>query len=701
MSLPANFDRNLSLSRPTLHTELDPESDLSALKVPRQQQFNFESPEPPTVPPDRESFAELTGRSLMLGEEFQYLLPQIRTIMHLDSSNRDTIVAAPTGSGKTFMALAYLAKELSKAEGKAAVLTRQVKLVDQICRDAEGVLELNEGEKVQVTGRTDPAARKDLYDRPHAKLFCATPHVICSDLKQPRPGDLFSPGTEAGQLSEHLNLKDLREIFLDEVHQTKGDDPYSKFLNYVKEHDIDVRLIGVSATPARNKKELEELKARFRTEPECIRFELTPWPKKFPSHPVTIPPSIRVKARPLEDAIQSCHSRVVEMVQRLNVPELEPVALELLTRVGRDLATARESRTKGFVRQISSLPYPKAQEAEPDDIYKERIKELKRERTNLIEHVYTLGALGRYHRYLVTTGVFFFLDRLGREIVDAEVTRAKNDHGKQVSAMFVRSKDSQNWFFQMLFRNPELRGYRLQLRETFKAFSQGTQYEGILYAKSLRELAESTPGISHEGVKILAEHRGVGLPKGPYKRISALKNAVFDEMRKDLAQRDDWYDGPATEKVIDLVREHVRRERAGSVLVETKFYHDAVFMSEVIKRRLREFGVKSGEAAGSRYMSERDVNLSIEKTAVGEFQVLVATEFLQEGHNIRGSNTLIAKHQPGRVDGFMQLIGRAGRYGVAHIHSIYLPITEQKYLSNLRGMKLIRKFLEENFKKVD
>ncbi len=698
--MDSTFDANLSLSRPTLHTPLEEGDDLSVLKVPKQGMFRFEAPEFAEIPPDRESFAEQTGRAAMLLEGFQYIPAQIRAIMYLDSSRRDTIVAAPTGAGKTFLALGYLSKNLEQPEAKAAILTRQVKLVDQICRDADGVVDLGDDEKIQVTGKVAPEKRQALYDTPHAKLFCATPHVICQDLSIPREGDLFSPGIPAGKLSEHLNLKDLREIVLDEAHQTRGKDPYSKLLEYVKKHQIDVRIIGVSATPARNKQELEALQSKFPNGAEPIYFLAAPWPKKFPSHAVFVPPSIRLKARPLEDAINSCHSRVVEMVRALNVPELETPAMELLGRVGRDLVTARESRTKGFVRQLSQIPYPEAATGESPDQYKERLKELKRERSNLIEHVYTLGALGRYHRYLNTTGVFFFLDRLGREIVDAEVTRARNEHGKLVSAMFVRSKDSQNWFFQMLFRNPELRGYRLQLRETFKSFAEGTQYEKILYAKSLRELAESTPGIDHAGVKILADHKGPGLPKGPYKRVSALKGAVFDQMRHDLANRDNWYDGPATEKVVELVREHVKRERAGSILIETKFFEDAVFMSEHIQQRLKEYGVKSGVAAGSKYLSEKSVKDAIERTASGELKVLVATEFLQEGHNIRGSNTLIAKHQPGRADGFLQLIGRAGRYGVAYVHSIYLPITEQKYLSNLRGMKQIRRFIEQNFKRV-
>ncbi|RMD84012.1 MAG: DEAD/DEAH box helicase, partial [Candidatus Dadabacteria bacterium] len=98
------------------------------------------------VPHNLTEFMALAGVDRVLNRHgFKFIRAQIEAILKIHRFQK-AVVASPTGTGKTYLALAAAARLIQ--EGKRVLfVTRQVKLVEQVLENAEDVLNLGDFKK--------------------------------------------------------------------------------------------------------------------------------------------------------------------------------------------------------------------------------------------------------------------------------------------------------------------------------------------------------------------------------------------------------------------------------------------------------------------------------------------------------------------------------------------------------------------------
>lgn len=675
--------------RHVLFTELTAEEAMRVIRAERQGHFDFEEPSnqvevrngdpEPDIPETVELFALSTGREGILDtSNFRYISGQAVGLMRLDQSERNAIVAASTGAGKSFVACALAAKYLAAdPNAKVLYITRQKPLVNQIKRDASRCLTLGDEEMAILTGDVSPIKRKAIYDG-DSRLQFATPQTVNNDVKSGR-----------------INLEDYALVIVDEVHKSRGRDAAAEILRRAQKLENKPRVVGFSATPYADEKERDALLTLFGESSSAltknvienvdrILINVGRGEKKYVRHDIELPLAIRTPAAILEDGIGDCHDKIVDAL--VGYPDLQKEAAEFVHIPSEGhLSVVGEHVTTAFVKKVR-------EHIEPD-------MERSPWRSNLIDHVYTLGAFGRYHQYLTQTGRFFFLDRVGKELAEARLIKIEDEDGRIKPAMFARASEGQNWFYRMLSVNPELGMYKFLLEDTYRQVSRGTEYQFVLddrQVRTLGQLAMCVDGVEVDEFIRDPDPETTERPRFP--TAASMIKHVFQVMQSNLAQHDGFYDHPLTETTMHLLESHLRNRRPGNVLLYSKFYDDAVFLAEHAEHRLRHYGVQSRAVAGGKYMRHRDSREIMEQFSDGEIDFMVGTSFLTEGHHIPGANTLIMKHQPARGDELQQFMGRVGREWKGYIHGLVLPTSEGTFYSNIRKMVKASRLLEHDFR---
>jgi hypothetical protein len=545
---------------------------LSFEKLPTLEESCPRKEPPIVVPPDIETFAKESGRSRFLNTEgFRYIPGQIEGLLHLDQSEKNAIVAASTGAGKSYVACAEAARYLEQfPEKRVLLVTRQRQLVTQIIGDACRSLTLDESAYQYMTGAIPPSRRASLY-RGEPKFFFATPQTIRNDLNSKTVA---------------LDLNEYSLILMDEIHQSRKNDAGAEILRAVGALETPPRVVAFSATPYMTPEErtaLMKLLGEDRRVAESgkmdrvdrILVNVPTGKKTYIRHDVALTPAVRIPAAPLEEGIRDAHAKIVGALS--GYPALERRAISLL-RIADDhsVGVATENQTTSFAHDVRECVEPDVKDSPW--------------RSNLLDHIYVLGALGRYHRYLTGTGRFFFLDRVGKELTEANLLQVEGKDGKLRSAMFGDTKSGQNWFYRMLSMNRELGMYKFLLEESYRRVSEGTEFGLILDKQKVRTIADlalHVEGLDHEDLhEALSDEDG----KPRYKSSKSLLRDIFGVLQRNVAQRESFYDHPLTEKVISLLESHIRYKRPGNVLLYSKYYDDAVFLAEYARRKfLRQY----------------------------------------------------------------------------------------------------------------
>lgn len=639
------------------------------------------------IPPTVADFVRESGRDEVLrSDTFRYIPGQIAALLELDVSKRHAIVAASTGAGKSYVALALAAKYLQDdSTARVLFITRQKPLVDQIMRDAHTSLTLPAEEMASLTGDTPAEKRSAIYSG-NARLLFATPQTIQNDLALGRV-----------QKSPILDLAQVKLMIVDEVHKSRGRDAAAILLEHVKHAAPTTRLVGFSATPYMNEQEKRELLGKLSNETsarvgrsefedvERILVDVGRGKKHYVKHDVEVTLPIRAPARILEEGIADCHQKIIRALT--GYPDLAVTAKDLLTEnEDGTIGVQGEHKTSQFVKLLR-------------DVIEKDSKQCPW-RDNLIDHVYVLGAFGRYHQYLTQTGRFFFLDRVGKELAEAQLVKVASSDGKIVSGMFAGGRQGQNWFYRMLSMNSDLGIYKRQLENAYRDIAEGTEYAHVLNAGEVRTIFDLAERVSGLDANTIREKYFSEAPAGRGVTSDSIIRDIFDQLQVNLARSDTFYDHPLTEKAISLLESHLRYQRPGNVLLHSKFFSDAVFLAEHAAHRLRHYGISATAVAGGKYMSHRECRETLNQFADGEIDFLVGTSFLTEGHHIPGANTLIMKHQPSRGDELQQFMGRVGREWKGYIHALVLPASRGAFFANLQKMGKAQNFIEKDFRRI-
>ncbi len=176
------------------------------------------------------------------------------------SKDKNTLVILPTGLGKTFIGILLAAYTLNSLEKKVLVLAPTKPLAEQHLKSFSDALNIENESFSLLTGTVSPSKRDELYTK--SLVVIATPQVIENDI-----------------LGGKINLDDFGLIIFDEAHRATGDYAYT----YIAEKAIskNIRIMGLTASPASDKEKMNEIIQNLGIENIEIRNENSPDVKPY------------------------------------------------------------------------------------------------------------------------------------------------------------------------------------------------------------------------------------------------------------------------------------------------------------------------------------------------------------------------------------------------------------------------------------
>ena len=191
-------------------------------------------------------------------EENKLLKREYQISLFIEAANENTLLVLPTGLGKTLVALLLAVNRLAKFPSHKILFLAPTKpLVEQHFASFADFLNLEE-EKFQIlTGSVSPDDRETAYD--DAQIFFATPQVIRNDI-----------------LRGLLSLESVSLIIFDECHRATGKYSYVFIANAYKERGENPLILGMSASPGKDKETIEEVMQNLHLTNVAIRTEHDP-----------------------------------------------------------------------------------------------------------------------------------------------------------------------------------------------------------------------------------------------------------------------------------------------------------------------------------------------------------------------------------------------------------------------------------------
>jgi Fanconi anemia group M protein len=148
-----------------------------------------------------------------------------------------TLVVAPTGLGKTIVAVLLIAYTYNPK--KSIILLSPTKpLIAQHKKSILKFLEIPEEKIILLTGETTQEKRKAMYDG-QGLVICATPQTIQHDLEKTL-----------------IDSKNFNLVIFDEAHRAVGSYSYTFISQYFSE---DVKRLGLTASPGSSKAKIQEV----------------------------------------------------------------------------------------------------------------------------------------------------------------------------------------------------------------------------------------------------------------------------------------------------------------------------------------------------------------------------------------------------------------------------------------------------------
>lgn len=152
---------------------------------------------------------------------------------------KDSLIAIPTGRGKTVISVLITARRLSENRGKRAVVLAPTKpLVEQHLEEYREFLDIPETEIEMFTGDTRPAKREEKWSEP-LSVVIATPQVIENDLV-------------AGRIS----FEDVVHLTFDECHRGTGNYAYTYIAEQYLNQSKNPLVTGLSASPGSDRNQI-------------------------------------------------------------------------------------------------------------------------------------------------------------------------------------------------------------------------------------------------------------------------------------------------------------------------------------------------------------------------------------------------------------------------------------------------------------
>jgi Fanconi anemia group M protein len=157
------------------------------------------------------------------------------------SLNESSIVALPTGTGKTIVALISCVRRLADVGGTVLFLAPTKPLVEQQAQFYREVMDIPDHEVKTFTGDVRPDDREDYWNGA-TSVVVATPQVVQNDL-----------------VSGRISMADVCHLTFDECHRATGEYAYAYIAEkYWKDAD-DSLVLGLSASPGTERESILEV----------------------------------------------------------------------------------------------------------------------------------------------------------------------------------------------------------------------------------------------------------------------------------------------------------------------------------------------------------------------------------------------------------------------------------------------------------
>jgi ERCC4-related helicase len=176
------------------------------------------------------------------------LYQELLTAKALDEN---TLVVAPTGLGKTIVAILLIAYTYKK-EKNILLLSPTKPLITQHKKSLDDLLSIDKNKIILLTGSITQTKRKEIYNQ-KGIIVCATPQTIRNDIQK-------------GYLQE----KDYNLIIFDEAHRAVGEYAYVEISSFFNKN---IKRLGLTASPGANKKKIQEVADNLKTSHVEIRTE--------------------------------------------------------------------------------------------------------------------------------------------------------------------------------------------------------------------------------------------------------------------------------------------------------------------------------------------------------------------------------------------------------------------------------------------
>ncbi|TFK88584.1 P-loop containing nucleoside triphosphate hydrolase protein [Polyporus arcularius HHB13444] len=212
----------------------------------------------------------------------------------------NTLVALPTGLGKTFIAGVVMLNFYNWfPQGKVVFVAPTKPLVAQQIDACHKTCGIPGSAAIELTGNVAKARRIDAWRT--KRVIYATPQTLLNDL-----------------INGHVDALDIVLIVIDEAHRGTGDYAYAQVVRYMMQHNPHFRILALTATPGGKPEVVQDIVDALHISHIEIRSESDPDLKKYlhtkheQEHFVQMTEDIAV----LRDALGSMMTPIIKKVQQ-------------------------------------------------------------------------------------------------------------------------------------------------------------------------------------------------------------------------------------------------------------------------------------------------------------------------------------------------------------------------------------------------
>lgn len=354
-------DQKSTLFTPYLYADLE-----------RFEDDPFEPRELPDPMEARNNFLQSHSLSAVKRESFEFRAPQIEFCRFFLRCQDNVILQAPTGSGKTEMALICAGQAASRGD-RVIFVAPTIEISRQTAERASRMLDV---EPVVLDGGVGPKKRDAVYANSDPRFISAVPHVLKNDIDR----GVFT-----------LRASDL--LIVDEGHHTSGEYPYVPLIQAAKQ--IGSRILFLSATPGQIEPgsswaKLDGLKMLLNVE---TIFPLRSWSRQL---------QVRAQHVNLSTDVVTAIEILSRRLRALRSESLNYLRSRGSEALVRDARSALGAETLSFSSgyQLESL------------IDRVRVMNKDPERWKVVKNLYGIAELSELYQWLAYQGISGFLLRV-------------------------------------------------------------------------------------------------------------------------------------------------------------------------------------------------------------------------------------------------------------------------------------------------